>query len=177
LVTIQLPIYNEKYVVERLLTSIAALEYPREKLEIQVLDDSTDSVIDTANLNLKLANTGLDIKHITRSNRHGFKAGALKEGLVHAKEFIVILMLILYLKKIGYYKLSLFQRFKIGLVQTRWGTLNRNYSVLTKIQAFALDAHFTLEQVGRNSKAHFINFNGTAGFEKNLHSRCWKLGK
>jgi cellulose synthase/poly-beta-1,6-N-acetylglucosamine synthase-like glycosyltransferase len=74
MVTIQLPIYNEKYVVERLLTSIAALEYPREKLEIQVLDDSTDdSVIDTANLILKLANTGLDIKHITRSNRHGLK--------------------------------------------------------------------------------------------------------
>jgi cellulose synthase/poly-beta-1,6-N-acetylglucosamine synthase-like glycosyltransferase len=179
LVTIQLPIYNEKYVVERLLTSIAALEYPREKLEIQVLDDSTDdSVIDTANLILKLANTGLDIKHITRSNRHGFKAGALKEGLVHAKgEFIVILMLILYLKKIGYYKLSLISKIQNWSSTNPLGHLNRNYSVLTKIQAFALDAHFTLEQVGRNSKAHFINFNGTAGFEKNLHSRCWKLGK
>jgi cellulose synthase/poly-beta-1,6-N-acetylglucosamine synthase-like glycosyltransferase len=84
LVTIQLPIYNEKYVVERLLTSIAALEYPREKLEIQVLDDSTDSVIDTAN-NFEISKHWIDIKHITRSNRHGFKAGALKEGLVHAK--------------------------------------------------------------------------------------------
>jgi cellulose synthase/poly-beta-1,6-N-acetylglucosamine synthase-like glycosyltransferase len=165
-VTIQLPIYNEKYVVERLLTSIAALEYPREKLEIQVLDDSADdSVIDTANLILKLANTGLDIKHMTRSNRHGFKAGALKEGLIHAKgEFIVIFDADFVpqknwiLQTIPYFKDS-----KIGLVQTRWGHLNRNYSVLTKIQAFALDAHFTLEQVGRNSKAHFINFNGTAG--------------
>jgi cellulose synthase/poly-beta-1,6-N-acetylglucosamine synthase-like glycosyltransferase len=165
-VTIQLPIFNEKYVVERLLTTIAVLEYPKEKLEIQVLDDSTDdSVIDTANLILKLANTGLDIKHITRSNRHGFKAGALKEGLVTAKgEFIVIFDADFVpqknwlLQTIPYFKDS-----QIGVVQTRWGHLNRNYSVLTKIQAFALDAHFTLEQVGRNSKSHFINFNGTAG--------------
>jgi glycosyltransferase involved in cell wall biosynthesis len=165
LVTIQLPIYNEKYVVERLLTSIAALEYPREKLEIQVLDDSTDdSVIDTANLILKLANTGLDIKHITRSNRHGFKAGALKEGLVHAKGEFIYFDADLYLKKIGYYKLSLISKIQNWSSTNPLGHLNRNYSVL-KIQAFALDAHFTLEQVG-HSKAHFINFNGTAGFEK-----------
>ncbi len=166
IVTIQLPIYNERYVVKRLLTSIAALEYPREKLEIQVLDDSTDDTVsDTAKQILKLAATGLDIKHIVRKNRTGFKAGALKEGLVTAKgEFIVIFDADFVpqknwlLQTIPYFKDP-----KIGVVQTRWGHLNRNYSVLTKIQAFALDAHFTLEQVGRNSKAHFINFNGTAG--------------
>lgn len=165
-VTIQLPIYNEKYVVERSLTTIAALEYPREKLEIQVLDDSTDdSLVDTASLILKLADSGLDIKHISRSNRVGFKAGALKEGLAAAKgEFIVIFDADFVPQKNWLLQtIPYFKDINIGVVQTRWGHLNRDYSVLTKIQAFALDAHFTLEQVGRNSKDHFINFNGTAG--------------
>ena len=144
-VTIQLPLYNEKYVVPRLLENIAKLEYPRTKLEIQVLDDSTDeSVAETAQIVKDLQATGLDIKHIRRENRQGFKAGALKEGLAVAK---------------GDY----FKDPEIGVVQTRWGHINRNYSILTKIQALALDVHFTLEQVGRNSKGYFINFNGTAG--------------
>jgi len=165
-VTVQLPIFNEKYVVERLLTTIAKLEYPHDKLEIQVLDDSTDdSIIQTSKIIDDLSKTGLDIKHITRTNRLGFKAGALKEGLVIAKgDFIAIFDADFVpqkewlLQTIPYFKDS-----AIGVVQTRWGHLNRNYSVLTKIQAFALDAHFTLEQVGRNSQSHFINFNGTAG--------------
>ncbi len=166
IVTVQLPLYNEKYVVERLLRSIAELDYPKDKLEIQVLDDSTDdSVTNTQQLIKEFAQNGLDIKHITRSNRLGFKAGALKEGLEVAKgEFIAIFDADFVPQKnwllltIPYFKDS-----KIGVVQTRWGHLNRNYSILTKIQAFALDAHFTLEQVGRNSQSHFINFNGTAG--------------
>ena len=165
-VTIQLPIFNEKYVIERLLTTIAQLEYPREKLEIQVLDDSTDdSVIDTASLIEKIAATGIDIKQIKRTKRAGYKAGALKEGLVDAKgEFIVIFDADFVPQKDWLYKtIPYFKDPKIGVVQTRWGHLNRDYSILTKIQAFALDAHFTLEQVGRNSKSHFINFNGTAG--------------
>ncbi|NRT12498.1 cellulose synthase family protein [Flavobacterium sp. 14A] len=165
-VTIQLPIFNEKYVIERLLTTIAQLEYPREKLEIQVLDDSTDdSVIDTASLIEKIAATGIDIKQIKRTKRAGYKAGALKEGLVNAKgEFIVIFDADFVPQKDWLYKtIPYFKDPKIGVVQTRWGHLNRDYSILTKIQAFALDAHFTLEQVGRNSKSHFINFNGTAG--------------
>ena len=166
LVTIQLPLYNEKYVVERLLTTIAKLQYPKDKLEIQVLDDSTDdSVIETKKLVEDLHESGLDIKHITRTNRVGFKAGALKEGLFTAKgEFIVIFDADFVPQPDWLYQtIPYFKEASVGVVQTRWGHLNRNYSILTKIQAFALDAHFTLEQVGRNSQSHFINFNGTAG--------------
>ena len=166
LVTIQLPIYNEKYVVERLLTTIAKMDYPKDRLEIQVLDDSTDdSILETEVLIHKIAKSGLDIKHIRRSNRAGYKAGALKEGLLSAKgEFIAIFDADFVPQKDWLYKtIPYFKDPKIGVVQTRWGHLNRDYSILTKIQAFALDAHFTLEQVGRNSKLHFINFNGTAG--------------
>ena len=165
-VTIQLPIYNEKYVVERLLENIARLEYPKSMLEIQVLDDSTDdSIGETASKIAELRKTGLDIQHIRRENREGFKAGALKEGLKIAKgEFIAIFDADFlpdadWLKKTVPY----FKDAEIGVVQTRWGHINRDYSTLTRIQAFALDAHFTLEQVGRNAKGHFINFNGTAG--------------
>jgi cellulose synthase/poly-beta-1,6-N-acetylglucosamine synthase-like glycosyltransferase len=165
-ITIQLPVYNEMYVMERLLENIAQLEYPREKLEIQVLDDSTDeSVTTTASQIKKIQESGLDIQHIRRTNRQGFKAGALKEGLEIAKgEYIAIFDADFLpepdwlLRTVPYFKNP-----EVGVVQTRWGHINRNYSTLTKIQAFALDAHFTLEQVGRNSKGHFINFNGTAG--------------
>ena len=165
-VTIQLPVYNELYVMERLLDNIALLKYPREKLEIQVLDDSTDeSVNSTAEHIKKLQATGLDIQHIRRENRVGFKAGALKEGLKIAKgEFIAIFDADFLPKPCWLEKTVLyFKDPEIGVVQTRWGHINRNYSTLTKVQAFALDAHFSLEQVGRNSKGHFINFNGTAG--------------
>lgn len=165
-VTIQLPVYNELYVMERLLENIVKLDYPTNKLEFQVLDDSTDeSVISTAKQIKEIQETGIDIQHIRRENRQGFKAGALKEGLKISKgEFIAIFDADFLpeknwlLETIPYFKDP-----EIGVVQTRWGHINRNYSTLTKIQAFALDAHFTLEQVGRNSKGHFINFNGTAG--------------
>ena len=165
-VTIQLPVYNEMYVMERLLNNIVTLEYPREKLEIQVLDDSSDQSIESTKTQIKkLQKTGINIQHIQRTNREGFKAGALKEGLEIARgEFIAIFDADFLpqknwlLETIPYFKNN-----EIGVVQTRWGHINRNYSTLTKIQAFALDAHFTLEQVGRNTKGHFINFNGTAG--------------
>jgi cellulose synthase/poly-beta-1,6-N-acetylglucosamine synthase-like glycosyltransferase len=166
LVTIQLPVFNEKYVMERLLENIVQIDYPREKLEIQVLDDSIDnSVIDTILLIEKLAKQGINIKHISRSNRTGFKAGALKEGLVVAKgEFIAIFDADFLPNPDWLYKtIPFFKNQNVGVVQTRWGHINRDYSILTKIQAFALDAHFTLEQVGRNSQQHCINFNGTAG--------------
>lgn len=165
-VTIQLPIYNEMYVVERLLNNISLLEYPKDKLEIQVLDDSTDeSIKTTKNQVERLQKTGLDIKHMTRTNRSGFKAGALKEGLAKAKgEFIAIFDADFLPQKNWLQKtVPYFKNPKIGVVQTKWGHINRNYSTLTKVQAFALDAHFGLEQVGRNAKGHFINFNGTAG--------------
>ncbi len=165
-VTIQLPVYNEMYVMERLLDNIVTLEYPREKLEIQVLDDSTDESIVTTEKHIKrLQKTGINIQHIQRSNRQGFKAGALKEGLeIATGEFIAIFDADFLPQKDWLLQtIPYFKNAAIGVVQTRWGHINRNYSTLTKIQAFALDAHFTLEQVGRNSKGHFINFNGTAG--------------
>ena len=165
-VTIQLPVYNEMYVIQRLLDNIAKIKYPREKLEIQVLDDSTDESLKTTALKIKeLQATGLDINHITRSNRSGFKAGALKQGLEIAKgEYIAIFDADFLPQHNWLYKtIPYFKDLEIGVVQTRWGHINKNYSLLTKVQAFALDAHFTLEQVGRNTKGHFINFNGTAG--------------
>jgi len=166
LVTIQLPVFNEMYVMERLLDNIALIDYPKDKLDIQVLDDSTDeTIISTREHIEQLRATGLDITHITRTDRSGFKAGALKEGLKIAKgEFIAIFDADFLPQKNWLQQTVLyFKDPDIGVVQTRWGHLNRNYSILTRIQAFALDAHFTLEQVGRSSKGHFINFNGTAG--------------
>ena len=165
-VTVQLPVFNEMYVMERLLDNIAKLDYPKDKLEIQVLDDSTDETIHTTKAHVeKLAAEGLDIKHITRENRVGFKAGALKEGLEIAKGEFIAIFDADFLPQPNWLKRTVpyFKNEEIGVVQTRWGHINRNYSLLTRIQAFALDAHFTLEQVGRNSKGHFINFNGTAG--------------
>ncbi|SHG75937.1 hypothetical protein SAMN05444483_1286 [Salegentibacter echinorum] len=165
-VTIQLPLYNELYVVERLLKNIAKIAYPREKLEIQVLDDSTDESIETIKKTIQeLQKTGLDIQHITRENRTGFKAGALKEGLKIARgEFIAIFDSDFLPKKNWLLQtVPYFKNPEIGVVQTRWGHINRDYSLLTKIQAFALDFHFILEQTGRNFGRHFINFNGTAG--------------
>lgn len=165
-VTIQLPVYNEMYVMDRLLENIALIDYPKDKLEIQVLDDSTDETVKTTFEHVqKLKQTGLDIKHICRTDRSGFKAGALKEGLKIAKGEYIAIFDADFLPHPNWLKKTIpyFKDEHIGVVQTRWGHINRNYSTLTKIQAFALDAHFTLEQVGRSSKGHFINFNGTAG--------------
>src|SRR5690554_70512 len=166
LVTIQLPVFNEMYVMERLLENIAKIDYPKDKLEIQVLDDSTDETVDSTQKHIEiLKKTGLDIVHICRTNRAGFKAGALKEGLEIAKGEFIAIFDADFLPNENWLKETIpyFKNKNIGVVQTRWSHLNRDFSVLTKIQAIALDAHFTLEQVGRNSKGHFINFNGTAG--------------
>ena len=165
-VTIQLPVFNELYVMERLLDNMAILEYPKSKLEIQVLDDSTDESVEITSVKVrKLQDLGFDVSHIQREIRTSYKAGALKEGLKIAKgDFIAIFDADFLpesdwlLKTVGHFKDP-----KVGVVQTRWSHLNRDFSILTQVQAFALDAHFTLEQVGRNSKGHFINFNGTAG--------------
>lgn len=165
-VTIQLPVFNEMYVMERLLDNIAKIDYPKDKLEIQVLDDSTDETVETTREHIKkIQASGLDIQHITRNDRTGYKAGALKEGLKIAKGEYIAIFDSDFLPEEDWLKRTVpyFKNPNIGVVQTRWGHINRNYSLLTKIQAFALDAHFTLEQVGRNSKGHFINFNGTAG--------------
>lgn len=165
-VSIQLPVYNEMYVMERLLENISKMDYPRDKLEIQVLDDSTDESLElTQKLVKQLKLSGVNIVHIHRTKRTEFKAGALKEGLKVAKGEFIAIFDADFLPRPNWLKETIpyFKDENIGVVQTRWSHLNRNHSVLTKIQAFALDAHFTLEQVGRNSKSHFINFNGTAG--------------
>ena len=165
-VTIQLPVYNELYVIERLIDSVCEIDYPKDKLEIQILDDSTD---ETQSIILKkiaeCKKRGHDIVYIHRVNRSGYKAGALKAGLEVAKgELIAIFDADFVPPKDFLLKtVSQFTNSKVGMVQTRWDHLNRNYSLLTKLQAFALDAHFSVEQVGRNSGKGFINFNGTAG--------------
>jgi cellulose synthase/poly-beta-1,6-N-acetylglucosamine synthase-like glycosyltransferase len=166
-VTIQLPLYNERYVVERLINCIVNLDYPQNKLEIQVLDDSTD---DTSDIVKKIIGQfqakGLDIKQICRSERLGYKAGALKYGLASAKgDFIAIFDADFmpppdFLKKtLAYFK----DDQKIGCVQTRWGHLNRESSWLTKAQASGVDGHFVIEQAIRSESSLFLNFNGTAG--------------
>lgn len=163
-VTLQLPIYNEMYVVERLIDSVARLNYPKGKLEIQILDDSTDET--TTLIKEKLAQfPDVDFLYIHRDDRVGFKAGALREGLEKSSgEFIAIFdadfvpdpnFLI---QTIPYFSSE-----NVGMVQTRWTHLNRNYSLLTRLQAIALDTHFLVEQIGRNRQGAFINFNGTGG--------------
>ncbi|NQY12131.1 MAG: glycosyltransferase [Flavobacteriales bacterium] len=166
MVTIQLPIFNEQYVVERLLKSVSEFNYPKDRFEIQVLDDSTDDTKElVADLVDQYKAKGFLIDHIHRGDREGYKAGALKEGLLISKgEFVAIFdadftpqpnFIIETLKR--------FNNAKVGMVQTKWSHINKDYSLLTKLQAFGLDGHFTIEQTGRNKAGHFINFNGTGG--------------
>ena len=166
-VTIQLPVYNEYYVVERLIDSACKIDYPLGKLEIQVLDDSTDETIDVVAARvLYYQQLGFDITHIRRSSRSGFKAGALKEGLKTARgEFIAMFDADFIPKRDFLYETLPYFYFdeKIGLVQTRWEHLNSDYSFLTRVQAMALDGHFVIEQNVRNRAGFFINFNGTGG--------------
>ncbi|MBC5772916.1 glycosyltransferase [Pontibacter sp. KCTC 32443] len=165
-VTVQLPVYNERYVVSRLIDAVAAFDYPKDKLQIQLLDDSTDETTTLIAEKIKLLQShGLTLAHVRRGDRTGFKAGALQHGLASATgEFIAIFDADFvpspdFLKK----TIVAFTKPQIGVVQTRWGHLNRDYSLLTRLQAFGLDAHFTVEQQGRNNGHYFINFNGTAG--------------
>lgn len=166
-VTVQLPVYNERYVVGRLIDASCAMIYPKDKLEIQVLDDSTDETVDVVAAHVeKYQKLGFDVRHVRRTNREGFKAGALKEGLVTARgEFIAIFDADFVprpdflLKTIPHFNTNP----NIGMVQTRWEHLNFDYSLLTRTQAMALDGHFVIEQSVRNKVGYFINFNGTAG--------------
>jgi len=165
-VTVQLPIFNEQYVVERLLEAICKLKYPREKLDIQVLDDSTDETVEVARgLVERYAALGHPISYHHRTNREGFKAGALAEGMKTAKgEFVAIFDADFtppedfLLRTIHHFSTS-----GIGMVQTRWTHINRNYSILTQVEAILLDGHFVLEHSGRARSGVFFNFNGTAG--------------
>jgi cellulose synthase/poly-beta-1,6-N-acetylglucosamine synthase-like glycosyltransferase len=165
-VTIQLPIFNEQFVVDRLVDAICKIEYPRDKLDIQLLDDSTDDTVKIAKAVVdRYAALGHPITYIHRTNREGFKAGALQHGMQTAKgEFIAIFDADFvppedWLMRVVHH----FADPKIGMVQTRWTHLNRNYSFLTEVEAILLDGHFILEHGGRSRSKVFFNFNGTAG--------------
>ncbi len=165
-VTIQLPVFNEKYVVERLIEAVSKIDYPVEKLEIQILDDSTDETSGIIYQKLEwLKNFGLDIKHVHRQNRTGYKAGALEAGLHTAKGQFIVIFDSDFIPDKNFLKKTLpyFTDPDIGVVQTRWGHINKDYSLITQLQAFGLDAHFSIEQTARNQVGSFINFNGTCG--------------
>lgn len=167
MVTLQLPVYNEYYVVERLLDSVVGLDYPKNRMEIQLLDDSTDeSAIVGEKKIAELKKKGFDAKYIHRKNRKDHKAGALREAMDVAKgEFLAIFDADFipakdFLKKTVPFFM---EDPKIGMVQTRWGHVNGDYSMLTKAQRLGIDAHFIVEQVARNGSDLWMNFNGTAG--------------
>jgi cellulose synthase/poly-beta-1,6-N-acetylglucosamine synthase-like glycosyltransferase len=165
-VTIQLPLYNEMYVADRLIEAVSGIDYPRALLEIQVLDDSTDETRSIAELAVRrLVAQGVDIKYIHRTDRTGYKAGALEAGLKVARgEFIGIFDADFIPPSDFLIRLMPhFNSPKVGMVQARWGHINQDYSLLTKIQAILLDGHFVLEHGGRNRGGRFFNFNGTAG--------------
>jgi cellulose synthase/poly-beta-1,6-N-acetylglucosamine synthase-like glycosyltransferase len=165
-VTVQLPIYNEQYVIERLIEETSKLDYPRELLQIQVLDDSTDEThAFTERLVAEYRAAGLPIEYIHRSNRQGYKAGALQNGLQTASGEIVAIFDADFIPPVDFLRRTVdyFVDPKVGMVQTRWGYLNRHYNVLTEVQAMLLDGHFVLEHVARSGGGRFFNFNGTAG--------------
>jgi cellulose synthase/poly-beta-1,6-N-acetylglucosamine synthase-like glycosyltransferase len=166
IVTIQLPFYNEMYVIERLVDAVCSIDYPKDKLEIQLLDDSTDETVELArDLASKYSILGIDIKHIHRTIRTGYKAGALKDGLESARGEFVAIFDADFVPKQDFLKRTLphFVDPQVGMVQTRWEHLNEEYSFLTRAQALALDGHFVVEQQTRHRAGFFINFNGTAG--------------
>ncbi|GMR12752.1 MAG: glycosyltransferase [Gemmatimonadota bacterium] len=165
-VTVQLPIYNERYVVRRLIEAVCDLDYPRGKLEIQVLDDSTDDTrLIVSDLVSQYRLEGIDITHIHRTDRAGFKAGALKAGLEAARGEFLAIFDADFVPPADFLRRTLpyFHDAGVAVTQARWGHLNREYSLLTRAMAIGLDAHFVLEHGARNAHGLFINFNGTAG--------------
>ncbi|WP_101477297.1 cellulose synthase family protein [Candidatus Nitrosotalea bavarica] len=165
-VTLQLPIYNEKYVAARLINAVCALDYPKDKLCIQVLDDSTDETQDLlGNLVLDYQKKGFDIQHIQRSDRKGYKAGALRNAMKSAKGDFIAIFDADFIPPTWFLKraISYFCKPNIGLVQCRWGHVNEQYSPLTKAQALSLDFHFLIEQKAKSNSHLFMSFNGTAG--------------
>jgi cellulose synthase/poly-beta-1,6-N-acetylglucosamine synthase-like glycosyltransferase len=166
-VTIQLPIYNERYVVDRLIDAVAALDYPRDRLEIQVLDDSTDETQQVARAAVERQRAlGLPIQYLHRTNRIGFKAGALAEGLRQASGELIAIFDADFLPPPDFLRRTvpyLVADPKVGMVQARWTYVNRQYSLLTEIEAILLDGHFVIEHGARFRRGVFFNFNGTAG--------------
>ena len=164
-VTVQLPMFNEMYVAERIIETCAEIDYPRDKFQIQVLDDSTDETKDIiANKCAEVAARGINIQHIHRTDRTGYKAGALDCAMEKVEgEFIAIFDADFVPSKDFLLRTIPYFTENVGVVQTRWGHLNKDYSLLTELQAFGLNGHFAIEQGGRNVSGHYINFNGTAG--------------
>ncbi len=165
-VTIQLPMFNEMYVVDRLLDGITGIDYPKEKVQIQVLDDSTDETVQIAKAKVdELLEKGWDVEYRHRTDRTGFKAGALEEGLETAKGELIMVFDADFVPTSGVLR-KLVDHFtdpKVGMVQARWGHINKDYSVLTQCQSMMLDGHFVIEHIARNRSGRFFNFNGTAG--------------
>lgn len=163
MVTIQLPLYNEKYVVERLLDAVSAIEYPKELLEVQILDDSTDETTKTIEAYIRQNNSSFQL--VRRDDRSGFKAGALAHGLAFAKGEFVAIFDADFVPSPGFLleTIPYFQNPEVGVVQTRWLHINEDQSLLTRAQALMLNTHFSIEQLGRHNANGFINFNGTAG--------------
>ncbi|MDH5717724.1 MAG: glycosyltransferase family 2 protein [Spirochaetia bacterium] len=166
-VTIQLPIFNEYYVVERLIKSVCQIDYPKSKLQIQVLDDSTDETRFVARKLVKeYKQKGFDIQYIHRENREGHKAGALKEALKKAKGEFIGIFDADFIPPRDFFKKTVphfYKNNKLGMVQTRWGHTNQDYSLLTKAQSIGIDGHFIIEHTARNGSGLWMNFNGTAG--------------
>jgi len=165
-VTIQLPVYNEAYVIERLIDRIAEINYPKDKLEIQVLDDSNDDTCEKAMERVAhYREMGIDIHYIKREDRAGFKAGALDYGLQTARGEFVAIFDADFLPDPNFLidALPYFSEENIGVVQSRWTYINEDYSLLTRVQTVMLNTHFSVEQAGRNRSGAYINFNGTAG--------------
>lgn len=164
--TVQLPLFNEMYVVERLVKAVTEIDYPRQKLEIQVLDDSTDETVKLARATVeRYATEGFDIHYIHRSDRTGFKAGALENGLKVAKGELVAIFDADFVPKPDCLRklIHFFTDPLIGCAQMRWAHINGNYNLLTRLQTIMLDGHFVVEQTTRNRAGGFFNFNGTAG--------------
>lgn len=165
-VTVQLPMFNELYVADRIIETIAAFEYPADKLQIQVLDDSTDETKDViAKKVAEVAARGVNIIHIHRTDRTGYKAGALDDAMDRVEGDFIAIFDADFIPDSDFLIKTMphFDHDKVGVVQTRWGHINKKYSLLTELQAFGLNGHFAIEQGGRNASGHFINFNGTGG--------------
>ena len=165
-ITIQLPIYNEKYVATRLVDAVCAQDYPKEKMRIMVLDDSDDDTVNMMHQTvLKYQSQGFDISHVRRGTRQGYKAGALKHAMKSTTSDFVAIFDADFIPPEWYLKKAIphFTNSKIGLIQCRWGHVNENYSALTQAQALNLDFHFLVEQKAKSNSHLFMNFNGTAG--------------
>jgi len=170
-VTVQLPIYNEKYVIERLVEAVAAFDYPRELLDIQVLDDSSDETQEVAaDCVERYRQLGVPVSYIHRDNREGFKAGALQEGLKTARGEFVAIFDADFIPPADFLRRTVpyFVDQKLAMVQTRWSYINRHYSALTEVEAILLDGHFVIEHSSRFRSGLFFNFNGTAGIWRRI---------